>query len=211
MKYELLIFDLDGTLIDTRKDIANSANAMLEHYGLKPKTVSELTSYVGDGIAAFVERCIGDTDLDFEEAVTLFKGFYTDKLLENTRPYDGVMVLLDRLHMHRRVILTNKAFVPSKTIVNGLGLAPYFELLVGGDTLPRKKPFPDGVEYILETTGVDRDRTLLIGDGRNDIITAGKAGVQSVYVSWGFSDNGSVSDLNPDFRIDTPEELLNIL
>jgi phosphoglycolate phosphatase len=211
VKYELLIFDLDGTLIDTRQDIANSANAMLEHYGLKPKTVSELTGYVGDGIAAFVERCIGDTELDFEEAVALFKSIYTEKLLENTKPYDGVMDLLDRLHMHRRVILTNKACGPSKTIVNGLGLAPYFELLVGGDTLPRKKPFPDGVEYILETTGVDRDRTLLIGDGRNDMLASVEAGIRSVYVSWGFSNDGILSDVRPDYRIDTPEELLGIL
>ncbi len=211
MTYELLIFDLDGTLIDTRQDIANSANIMLDHYGLDGKSVAEVTSYVGDGIAKFVERCIGDEKVNFNEAVSMFKSIYTEHLLENTSPYPGIMELLDQLNMYRKAVLTNKAYDPTKTITDGLGLTTHFEMVVGGDTLPRKKPFPDGVNYILENTGVDRGKSLLIGDGRNDILTAADTELRSVYVSWGFSDDSSMSDLSPDFTIDHPEELLAIL
>lgn len=211
MTYELLIFDLDGTLVDTRQDIANSANIMLDHYGLDGKSVAEVTSYVGDGIAKFVERCIGDKKVNFDEAVSMFKSIYTEHLLENTRPYHGIMELLDQLNMYRKAVLTNKAYGPSKTITDGLGLTPHFEMVVGGDTLPRKKPFPDGVNCILEKTGVDRGKSMLIGDGRNDILTAAEAGLQSVYVSWGFSDDSSMAGLNPEFTINHPEELLAIL
>ena len=211
MIYELLIFDLDGTLIDTRQDIANSANIMLAHYGLEGKSVDEVTSYVGDGIARFVARCIGDEEVNFDEAVSIFKDIYSEHLLENTKPYPGIMKLLDQLNMYRCVVLTNKAYGPSKAITDGLSLTPYFEMIVGGDTLSRKKPFPDGVDYILENTRVDRSKSLLIGDGRNDILAAADADVRSVYVSWGFSDDGIMSDLCPDFTIDQPEEILAIL
>jgi phosphoglycolate phosphatase len=211
VKYELLIFDLDGTLIDTRQDIANSANIMLAHYGLEAKSVSEVTGYVGDGISAFVERCIGGAELPFDEAVAFFKRIYSEHLLENTTPYGGIIELLDQLEQYRKVVLTNKAYVPSKNIVDGLGLAPYFELLVGGDTLPRKKPFPDGIHHILEITGVAREKSLLVGDGKNDMLAASEARIRSVFVSWGFSDGTVAEDFSPDFRIDRPEELLKLL
>ena len=211
MTYELLIFDLDGTLIDTRQDIADSANIMLAHYGLHGKTVAEVTGYVGDGIAKLVERCIGNERVDFEEAVSMFKRIYTEHLLENTRPYPGIIELLEQLNFYRKAVLTNKAHGPSKTIVHGLGLTPYFEMIVGGDTLPRRKPFPDGINHILENTGVAREKSLLIGDGRNDILTAAEANIRSAYVSWGYSEGSSMSDLVPDFTIDHPQELMAIL
>jgi phosphoglycolate phosphatase len=211
VNYELLIFDLDGTLIDTRQDITNSANQMLAHYGLDQKGVDEVTGYVGDGIAKLVERCMGDEDLNIDEAVLLFKKIYTARLLENTRPYPNIVDLLKQLEVYRKAILTNKAYAPSKAITDGLGLTGYFEIFVGGDTLRRKKPFPDGVNYILEKAGVGREKSLLIGDGRNDILTAAEAGLQSVYVSWGFSHDSSMTGLSPDFTINHPNELLAIL
>lgn len=211
MNYELLIFDLDGTLIDTRQDITNAANEMLVLYGLEQKSVDEVTGYVGDGIARLVERCMGDEDVNIDEAVLLFKEIYTARLLDNTRPYPGIIELLDRLVGSRKAILTNKAYAPSKAITDGLGLTGYFEIFVGGNTLPRKKPFPDGVNYIVEKIGVSREKAILIGDGRNDILTAAEAGIPSVYVSWGFSDGGKIAGLNPDFTIDRPDELIALL
>ena len=211
MNYELLIFDLDGTLIDTRQDITNSANQMLAHYGLDQKGVDEVTGYVGDGIAKLVERCMGDEDVNIDEAVLLFKKIYTARLLENTRPYPSIVDLLKQLKVYRKAILTNKAYAPSKAITDGLGLTGYFEIFVGGDTLPKKKPFPDGVNYILEKAGIGREKSLLVGDGRNDILTAAEAGLQSVYVSWGFSHDSSMTGLSPDFTINHPDELLAIL
>ncbi len=211
VNFELLIFDLDGTLIDTRKDITNSANEMLSHYGLEQKGVDEVTGYVGDGIAKLVERCIGERDVDIEEAVSLYKEIYTARLLENTKPYPGIIDLLNHIEGVTKAILTNKAYAPSKSITDGLGLTGYFEMFVGGDTLPRKKPFPDGVNHIIEKTGTRKEKTILIGDGRNDLLTAAAAGVRSVYARWGFSDDGMVAGLKPDFTIDTPGELISII
>ena len=211
VKYELLIFDLDGTLIDTRQDITNSANEMLAFYGLEAKCVDEITAYVGDGIAKLVERCIDNHPIDLEEAVSIFKRSYAGHLLDFTKPYPGIIDLLKRLEGVSKAILTNKAYDMSKTITDGLGLTGYFEVFVGGDTLSRRKPSPDGIHFILEKTGTPNERALLIGDGRNDLLTARSAGVQSVYVSWGFSDHRDVEELKPEYVIDQPEELLAIV
>jgi phosphoglycolate phosphatase len=221
VEFELVIFDLDGTLIDTRQDIANAANEMLAHYGLQKKSVDELTGYVGDGIEKFVERCVATqkvatqkvagSRVDLDEAADLFKGFYAERLMEFSRPYPGIVDLLQRMNGVRKAILTNKAYGMSKSIADGLGISGFFELLVGGDSLPRKKPFPDGILYILEKTGVARKHSLMVGDGPNDIVTAREAGVSSVYVSWGFSDERNLDGLKPTLRVDRPEELLAIL
>ena len=211
MIYELVIFDLDGTLIDTRQDITNAANEMLAHYGLQAKSVAEVTGYVGDGIARLVERCLGSHHVAFEEAVELFKRSYSSHLMDFTRPYPGIVDLLEGLRGVRKAILTNKSFEMSKTITDGLGLSSYFELIVGGDSIPRRKPFPDGILYILEKAGVEKERALMVGDGPNDILTAREAGVRSVYVRWGFSEEDALDGNEPHRRIDRPEDLLTVL
>jgi phosphoglycolate phosphatase len=209
--YELVIFDLDGTLIDTRQDITNAANEMLTRNGLQAKSVAEVTRYVGDGIARLVERCLGTHQVAFEEAVALFKRFYAAHLMDFTKPYPGIVGLLEGLDGFRKAILTNKSYEMSKIITDGLGMSGYFELIVGGDSLPRRKPFPDGVLYILDKTGVVKENTLMVGDGPNDILTAQEAGVRSVYVRWGFSEEKDLAGSKPHHSIDRPEELLRIL
>jgi phosphoglycolate phosphatase len=211
VKYDLLIFDLDGTLIDTSRDIAFSANAMLGHYGLDQKSVEEITGYVGDGIAKLVERCLNGEDVSFDEAVALFKKSYAEHLLDTTAPYPGVVELLEQLNGVRKALLTNKSFAMSRTITDRLGLSGYFEIFVGGDTLQRRKPHPDGVLYILEQMNASRQATLLIGDGRNDILTARAARVRSVFVSWGFSGEETAAELSPDFIVERPHEVLGLL
>jgi phosphoglycolate phosphatase len=211
VKYDLVIFDLDGTLIDTRRDITNAANEMLARYGLEAKSVAEVTGYVGDGITRLVERCIGSHRVDIGEAIALFKRSYSAHLMDFTRPYPGIVALLEGLNGVRKAILTNKAYEMSKTITDGLGITGYFELIVGGDSLPRRKPFPDGILHILEETGVGRERSIMVGDGPNDIQTALEAGVRSVYVRWGFSEEKQLRAFKPHHRIDRPEELLSIL
>jgi phosphoglycolate phosphatase len=211
MTYDLVIFDLDGTLIDTRQDIANAANDMLARYGLEAKSVAEVTKYVGDGIAKLVERCLDGHQVELHEAVALFKRSYSAHLMDFTKPYPGVVGLLESMDGVRKAILTNKSYGMSKTITDGLGISRYFEFIVGGDSLPRRKPFPDGVLYILDKTGAVKEKTLMVGDGPNDILTAQEAGVRSVYVRWGFSDEKDLDGFKPHHSIDRPEELLVIL
>jgi len=205
----LYIFDLDGTLIDTRKDLTVAVNQMLALYGLESKSIDEVTSYVGDGLLKLVERCIGDNGVNISEALSAFKKAYSDHLLDTTRLYPGIREVLDRLR-RCKALLTNKSYDLSKEIMDRLELADYFTLIVGGNTLKTKKPSSEGVEYILAQTGFPRDKAVMIGDGKNDILAAREAGVASVYVTYGFTHLENVKGFNPDFIIRRPQELLAI-
>jgi phosphoglycolate phosphatase len=208
--FGVYIFDLDGTLIDTRRDITNSVNDMLTHFGLEPKTVVEVTSFVGDGIKKLVERCVDGRKIDAEKAVAVFESAYSSRLLETTKTYPGVFELLNSIRDKYKAILTNKALRYSKAITDGLGLTPHFNLIAGGDTFEKKKPSPVGIEHILHRAGREKHEALMIGDGKNDILTAKKAGIASVFVAYGFSGENALMDVQPDFVIAEPLELLNI-
>lgn len=210
MKYDLCIFDLDGTLVDTRADITTAVNKMLSHYGLETRSIGEVTGYVGDGVKHLVSRCIASHEINFDEALSLFNDAYASHLLDTTRPYPGVYEVLDRLQGTRKALLTNKPRSFTETIIDGLELTHYFESLVFGDTLSRRKPSPEVVEHILSETGVIRDRVIMVGDGKNDILTAKAAGINSVYASYGYSDIYGLLDLVPDFVIHSITELVPI-
>jgi phosphoglycolate phosphatase len=210
MGFDLCIFDLDGTLIDTRKDITAAANDMLDRYGLKKKSVDEVTGYVGDGISKLVERCLKGSGVDLRKAVPVFVKAYESRHLENTKPYQGVDQLLDRLKDKFNAVLTNKAYKFSKSIMDALQLSRYFSVIVGGDSVKERKPSPEGIEYILKQSGIDKKRAVMIGDGKNDIFTAKNAGVASAYVTYGFSKGLSIEELGPDFVVHKPMELLDV-
>jgi len=210
MGFELCIFDLDGTLIDTRRDITSSVNDMLSYFHLDKKGIKEVTGYIGDGIKKLVERCINGQNIEVEKAVSVFISVYSSRLVETTKAYPGIIKALDLLKGRFKAILTNKAYIFTKTITDTLDLTRYFQIIVGGDTLEKKKPFPDGIEYIINQTGIEKDMAIMIGDSKDDILTAKKAGIASVYVTYGFNGKNKLTGLNPDFVIDHPLELLNI-
>lgn len=210
MAFDLYIFDLDGTLIDTRHDLTTAVNEMLLPYGIGPKSVEEVTGYVGDGLKKLVERSFGDASYDVEEALSAFQKSYWNHMLDLTEPYSGVVDLLSRLKGKYKAILTNKPYRFAKAITDELGLTPYFPIIVGGDSVERKKPSTDGVEYILERSGFSKDRAVMIGDGKSDIVVAKKAGLTAVWVTYGFSDRSRLLGAIPDYTIDTPEQLLDI-
>jgi phosphoglycolate phosphatase len=210
MSFELCIFDLDGTLVDTRADIASAANDMLAHYKLSAKSVDEVTGYVGDGITMLVERCIKDSGVELKKAVSFFINAYSSRHLESTKPYPGVDELLNLLEDKFKAVLTNKSSVFSKSILDALQLSDHFSIIVGGDTFKDRKPSPVGIEYIINQSGIKKTKTVMIGDGKNDILTAKNAGVASVFVTYGFSKDGSTMELNPDFVADKPLDLLDI-
>jgi len=210
MAFDIYIFDLDGTLIDTRCDLAIAVNEMLDLYGIGPKSVEEVTGYVGDGIKKLVERSFGNSSFDIEEALSAFKKCYWNHMLDTTAPYPGVVNLLSSLKGKFKAILTNKAYRFTRAITDGLGLTPFFPVIVGGDTVERKKPSTDGIEYILDRAGLPKARAVMIGDGKNDIVVAKNAGLASVWVTYGFSDRARLLGATPDYTIDTPEQLLDI-
>ncbi|HEB31904.1 MAG TPA: HAD family hydrolase [Spirochaetes bacterium] len=210
MGFELCIFDLDGTLVDTRADITAAANDMLAHYKLGAKSVDEVTGYVGDGISRLVERCLKDSGIELKRAVLIFLTAYKSRHLETTKPYPGVDELLKHLKDKYKAVLTNKSRTFSKSIMDALKLSAHFSIIVGGDTFKDRKPSPDGIEHIIKQSGIEKAKTVMIGDGKNDILTATNAGVASVFVTYGFSKDGSVVELNPDFVVDKPLDLVDI-
>jgi len=209
MGFELLIFDLDGTLIDTREDITRAVNEMLVYYKLPEKKVWEVTGLVGDGILKLVERCVSDKNININEAVEVFKDNYKKHMLDTTKPYPGITEVLSELSDKTKAVLTNKAFSFSKAILDGLNLTPFFDIIVGGDTLPVKKPNPDGLKYILQKTGISKSRAVMIGDGKNDMLTAKKVGISSIFVTYGFY-RLNKNEINSDFIINDPREILLI-
>jgi phosphoglycolate phosphatase len=210
MGFKLCIFDLDGTLIDTSGDITGAINDMRAFFNLDKMQRDTVVDYVGDGIRKLVERCIHRQDVNLEEAVSFFEHAYRRRLVETTKPYPGIIKVLNQLEENSKAILTNKSSSFTEEIVRKLDLERYFPIIVAGDTLKRKKPFPDAVEHIIWQTGSRREATIMIGDGKNDILTARNAGISCIYVTYGFGRLRMLGDLQPDYVIDRPEELLGI-
>jgi phosphoglycolate phosphatase len=215
---QLLIFDLDGTLIDSRIDLTNSINAMLQHFH-KPTLPHEvIASYIGDGAPMLVRRSLGDPDDEafVQSALEFFLLYYREHKLDNTYVYAGVKESLDAIRASRNgdpmkmAVLSNKPVGPSRAIVEALGLGGYFFQVYGGNSFHTKKPDPTGVQALLKEAGTAPERTVIIGDSNVDVLTARNSDIYSVGVNYGFAPH-SFTEAAPDVLIDTPEELEQIL
>ena len=207
---DLLIFDLDGTLIDSRLDLAHSVNATRAHLGLPPLENERVYSYVGNGAPVLIRRVLGEraSETEVQEALEFFLGHYREHALECTTLYPGVREAIDRLHRagKRLAVLTNKPVKISRAIVEGLGAGAYFFQVYGGNSFEFKKPNPIGVEALRSEAGVDRERTMMVGDSSVDIQTARNAGVRSCGVTYGFQPE-SLADPAPDLLVDRMDQL----
>jgi phosphoglycolate phosphatase len=184
-----LVFDLDGTLIDSRQDITTAINRMRAGYGLPPLTLEQVVAMVGEGARVLIERAVGGElpATEIEPALRRYLGDYDEVLLATTRPYPGVPAMLAALAAAYPVaLLSNKGEAPSRRILEGLGLAPYFRLVLGGDSLPSRKPDPAGLRLAAERLGVPTENLMLIGDTWIDARTAQAAGSRFGLVEWGF-------------------------
>jgi len=212
--FELIIFDLDGTLIDSSEDLAISTNATRANFGLPPLEQSVINSYVGNGAAVLVRRAMGAeaSEERVAEALQFFLHYYREHSLENTRPYDGIREVVDQLANQGRLlgVLTNKPERISVDILQALGMADRFFRIYGGNTFPEKKPQPTGILRMCEEAQRELTRTLMVGDSRVDIETARNAGVGSCGVTWGFQPE-TLAEQQPDFTIDRPDALLKIV
>lgn len=206
----LLVFDLDGTLIDSSADLCHAVNAALDHVGKPPLPPELIAGYIGDGAAMLVRRALGDPgDLDsaassapagealFERAFSFFLEFYRVHKLDNTRLYDGVLESLNtirsRHHELAMAVLTNKPVNPSREICAALGLTPFFFQIYGGNSFPSKKPDPEGLLALIAEAAtvcgapVSPAETVMIGDSDVDVATARRAGVRSLGCSFGLA------------------------
>lgn len=210
----LIIFDLDGTLIDSAEDLAISMNATRGHFGMPPLEPSVINSYVGNGAPVLVRRALGpDASDEFvAEALQYFLKFYRAHALEHTHLYPGIRELLDELSKagHEQAVLTNKPVRISTDIVSALGLAKRFPRVYGGDSFAHKKPDPIGIATLMSETGVAANETLMVGDSGVDIQTARNARVRSCGVAWGFQPEAFETYV-PDVLIREPQELVNVV
>lgn len=212
---KLLVFDLDGTLIDSKEDLAHSINAMLRHYQRPELPMEVVGSYVGDGAAMLVRRALGDPDDEafVQDALRYFMTYYREHKLDHTYVYEGVIGALSKIRTRnalKMAILTNKPVNPSKGICDGLKLSEYFVQIYGGNSFPTKKPDPKGALTLLEETGTRPEEAVMIGDSQNDVLTAQNAGMWSLGVTYGFSPE-SLSMHPPDVLVDTVEEMAEVL
>lgn len=192
MKRQLLIFDLDGTLIDSRQDLCTGINLMRRHYNLPPLPVETVSGFIGDGVCKLVARAIEGEKIDIDEAVRLNYQFYLRHIHDKTVLYPGVAAGLPALFDHGYVLalISNKAAAASKIILAHFKIAGLFSSVIGGDSGLPLKPEPDTVLETMRRTQASPADTWIIGDNHTDLAAARNAGVKSVYVSYGIGKTG---------------------
>ncbi len=211
---DLVIFDLDGTLIDSKLDLAHAVNAARGHMGLPPLEHETVSSYVGNGAPVLIRRALGAeaSDGDVQHALEFFLAYYHEHKLDYTRLYPGVRESLDRLHEAGlpMAVLTNKPVRVSQAIIDGLGLGGHFFRVYGGNSFEQKKPNPVGVDKLMEEARAARAHTLMVGDSAVDVRTARNAGVRCAGVTYGFQPE-TLAEEPPDFVMDRMEQVVDLV
>jgi len=212
---KLVIFDLDGTLIDSRLDLVHSVNAALRHIGRHELPDDLIASYVGDGAPILIQRALGGEAADealVRQGLEFFLSYYREHKLDHTTVYPGIAEALEAIQRsangvsRKMAVLTNKPVIPSRAIVEALGMGPYFTQVYGGNSFATKKPDPEGVRKLLEENRVWPEEAAIIGDSHTDVETGRNAGLHTVGVTYGFAPN-TLADEPPDVLVDTPQEL----
>lgn len=211
---DLIIFDLDGTLIDSKLDLAHAVNATRVFMARAPLEHDVVYSYVGNGAPVLIRRALGPeaSEQEVERALEYFLDYYRDHMLDYTVLYPGVAEALDALDTKgvRLAVLTNKPVRISKAILQGLGIAPRFFQVFGGNSFEQKKPHPIGVETLMAEAGVGAASTLMVGDSAVDIQTARNAGIKACGVTYGFQPE-TLALYPPDYLIDRMPDLIPIV
>jgi phosphoglycolate phosphatase len=210
----LLIFDLDGTLVDSKQDLVQAVNAARTRMHLPPLDDETVASYVGNGAPVLIRRAMGPdaSEEQCREALEYFYEFYRDHMLDHTRLYPGVREALDQLRAAGMpmAVLTNKPVRFSRGIIDGLGIAPHFFQVYGGNSFEQKKPHPVGIEALMSEARTSAGETLMIGDSAVDIQTARNAGITAVGVTWGLQPE-SLERVPPDHVISDMRELVPLV
>ena len=214
-KIKVLLWDLDGTLVDSELDLAHSINAMLRHYKRAELPVEVVAGYIGDGASMLVRRALGDPqDESFvQSALEYFMLYYRGHLLDNTFVYPGILDVLRALQQSgrfRMAVLSNKPVGPSRKICEGLGLTEFMTIIYGGNSFSTKKPDPEGAHALLTEHSVRPEEAIMIGDSQNDVLTANNSGMFSIGVTYGLSPE-SLKIHKPDVLVDSAAELLTVL
>ena len=215
---KLVIFDLDGTLIDSRLDLVHSVNAALRHIGRPELPDHVIASYVGDGAPVLIQRALGGEAIDeslVRTGLEFFLSYYREHKLDHTTVYDGISQALAAIQKsgngipRKLAVLSNKPVNPSRAIVEALGLGSYFSQIYGGNSFATKKPDPDGALTLLAENGLAPEQAAIVGDSHTDIETGHNAGLWTVGVTYGFAPQ-TLAEARPDVLVDKPEELKRV-
>lgn len=212
--YDTVIFDLDGTLLNTLEDLADGVNHVMEENGYPKRTLEEVRHFVGNGIRRLMEQAVPEsvTGDEFERVFEEFRSYYTEHCQIKTRAYDGIMQLLDTLKKqgYAMAIVSNKNHA-AVCELNEIYFKEYINVAIGQKDGIRKKPAPDTVIQALKELGKEKETAIYVGDSEVDFATAENTGMDCVLVTWGFRTTDELSVFKPRAFIEKPEELLTIL
>lgn len=217
MPIKLIIFDLDGTLIDSSKDITEAINYATEPYGLSPLTTKDTIKLVGEGISRLIEKLLSTTIFNGNDDVRRtvmdrFLEYYSAHLLDNTDTYPNVRLTLERLREYKKAVISNKREALSRRILEGLGLGNFFDTIIGSDSTPEKKPSPLPILKVLTELDVKPEEAIIVGDSNLDIEAGRAAGLRTISVTYGYRPYEMIKDA--DFvidRIGDIEEIIKVL
>ena len=214
MKYKTLIFDLDGTLLNTLIDLASSVNYAMRECGFNERTTDEIRRFIGNGVAVLIQRSVPDgiSEEEYKKALDIFKTHYKENSRKNTAPYDGICDLLRKLKEagYNLAIVSNKVDFAVKDLrdefFNGL-----IDVAIGDSDATRTKPEPDMVYKAIEELGVDKESCIYIGDTDVDIETARNSGMDCISVSWGFRLRSELEECGATMIADCAEDILKFV
>ena len=211
MKYDAVIFDLDGTLTDTLGDLKNSVNHAMREFGFPERTLDEVRLFVGNGVKRLVDLSVPE-NTDSETAakcLAVFKEYYKNNSLVETKPYNGIISMLEALKSNgiKTAVVTNKMHEAAEDIV-GLFFGEIIDITVGQVDGVAQKPQPDGINFVLKKLGVSKEKAVYVGDSEVDCITAKNAGIPCIGVTWGFRDKSVLLENSADYIADIPEDIV---
>ena len=208
---EVLLFDFDGTLIDSKVDIAMAVNLTLRDLGLPLRSEEEIFSFVGDGVKRLLRLSVGEKNPDqYDRALEVFRQHYLEHCVETTRWYPGIWEVLQHYKDRKKVIVTNKSLEYTLAIVDGLQARDLFQHVEAPRDTAELKPEPVMLERTLEILNADPGCAVMIGDSTNDVRAAQAAGIRACAVGYGYGNRERVAALQPDFYCETPHDLIDL-
>jgi phosphoglycolate phosphatase len=217
MKFRTILFDLDGTLIDSREDLAASVNLTLQELRLEPLHTDRVVSFVGEGVRRLMERALYATlereltQFEVDHALEIFTRFYREHLLDRTRLYEGVRETLDAFRDRQLAVVTNKSLEFTQAILSGLELNHYFGIVLGGDSLPVRKPSPRPLLTAITELGGEAETSLMVGDSAVDIAAGRAAEIKTCGCAFGFRGRDELESAGADLIIERFRELKRVI
>lgn len=207
-----VIFDLDGTLVDSLPDISGSVNFALEKTGMPKKSLMEVRSFIGDGVVALFQKMTGKTDENaIRSTVDIFESHYLEHCADQTILYPGAREILRDLKDRKLALISNKPYEMVIKILKTLSIFYYFRIILGGESTKERKPHPEPVLKTLETLQSSPQEALIVGDGTTDIEAGKSAGVLTCAATYGYRDRAELEKLEPDYIIDRLSDLKDIV